>query len=200
VLAILLATPVASFATSYFAGMPQWATFIVTAFSPAIVAVTLNNYAQWRMANFAQGKIFVHGPIVKSIGDSQEKIVGYSIGITIVNTAVFPVKCFVSKVQSKIDNRVPIGNMMLDAVLIPSGASFNIEDIMISVADMNLLGKQLVANIKADIKYGKQGGHMYSYPEFILSALLSFNDVGLLVAVDISNAELKKSPHWSRSS
>ena len=88
----------------YFAAV---ATFAVSAFGFASVAVGLLRITEWIDKNRVEGKLLFIGPIVSRDIDEENRIKALQLGVQLQNSAHFPMSYIVEEIRTSADSTLP---------------------------------------------------------------------------------------------
>src|SRR5262245_29350278 len=102
--------PLVSAILAYNSGYPPTIIFMAALGAFALIAVGLNNFAQWMAAQSASGKVDFVAPTVgiKNLdGKDPPELEGLKLGVALRNTAPFQMEIRLDDLETQIGDRVP---------------------------------------------------------------------------------------------
>lgn len=153
--------PIVTGALAYAGGYPSAIIFLMALGAFAMIALALNNYAQWRERQSAAGKVDFLAPAV-AINAPDGTLRGLKLGVALRSNALFPMEARIDELETQISNRVPSEPFYVRSVPISRGNAVQFTNAMINLADLERAGKILYGHISARISYGRPGNFRYS--------------------------------------
>lgn len=153
--------PIVTGALAYANGYPSAVIFMMALGAFAIIAVALNNYAQWRERQSAAAKVDFVAPVI-GINAPDGKLRGFKLGVALRSTALFPMETRIDELETQIANRVPTEAFHVRTAPISRGTGTQYSNALIDLSDVDRAGKLLYGRISARVSYGRPGSLRHS--------------------------------------
>jgi len=152
--------PVVSALLAYTGGYSPTIIFMVALGAFAIIAISLNNFAQWRSAQSPSGKVDFIAPWVGVKNDdtkSPPQLHGLKLGAVLRSTAIFPMEIRIDDLETQIGDRVPTQAFYVRSVTVTQGMTAQFGNSLIDLSSLERANQVIYGRIKASVMYGRPG-------------------------------------------